>query len=126
MRVVMRVSGYAASRSGDARSDLTPTDIRNSEDQMATLLDDGELSAALAELADWRGDRSAISRKVHLADDRVEGFLADLEVIAREMNHDPDIERAGGDLTITMSTHSAGGVTALDVTYARRVDALLA
>jgi 4a-hydroxytetrahydrobiopterin dehydratase len=97
----------------------------NREDPMATLLDDAELAVALTTLKDWHGDRSAITREVHLADDAVAGFLADLEAVAREMNHDPDIERSGGDLTITMSTHSAGGVTDLDVAYARRVDALL-
>jgi 4a-hydroxytetrahydrobiopterin dehydratase len=92
---------------------------------MATLLDDAELATALATLGDWHGDRSAISRDVHLADDDVDGFLVALETVAREMNHDPDIERSGGDLVITMSTHSARGVTELDIAYARRVDALL-
>lgn len=92
---------------------------------MATLLDDAALQDALAGLDDWHGDHSAIARVVHIADDDVAGFLANLETLAREMNHDPDIERSGGDLTITMSTHSAGGVTDLDVEYARRVDALL-
>jgi 4a-hydroxytetrahydrobiopterin dehydratase len=91
---------------------------------MATLLTDTELAAALSSLEDWRGDRSAISREIVLPDDRVEGFLTDLETIAREMNHDPAIEQDGSALTITMSTHSAGGVTELDVAYARRVDDL--
>jgi 4a-hydroxytetrahydrobiopterin dehydratase len=91
---------------------------------MATLLTDTELASALDSLEGWRGDHSAISRDITLPDERVEGFLADLETIAREMNHDPDIERSGSALTITMSTHSAGGVTDLDVAYARRVDNL--
>jgi 4a-hydroxytetrahydrobiopterin dehydratase len=92
---------------------------------MATLLDDAQLSDALSELGDWSGDRTSISRQVHLDADQVDGFLEDLETVARAMNHDPDIERAGGDLTITMSTHSAGGVTDLDVAYARKVNDLL-
>jgi 4a-hydroxytetrahydrobiopterin dehydratase len=92
---------------------------------MATLLDDEGLQAALASLEGWHGDRSAITRVVRLSDSEVTGLLANLEIIAREMNHDPDIDRSGDDLTITMSTHSAGGVTELDVAYARRVDALL-
>jgi 4a-hydroxytetrahydrobiopterin dehydratase len=92
---------------------------------MATLLDDAGLAAALVDLEGWDGDRAAISRAVHLADDDVAGFLTDLETIARAMNHDPDIDRAGSDLTITMSTHSAGGVTDLDVEYARKVNELL-
>lgn len=93
---------------------------------MATLLDDAELAAALASLEDWHGDHAAITRVVNLADDEVAGFLARLKAIAREMNHDPDIDRSGDDLSIAMSTHSAGGVTNLDVAYAHRVDELLA
>jgi 4a-hydroxytetrahydrobiopterin dehydratase len=92
---------------------------------MATLLDDAEFAAALATLDAWSGDRSAITRVVHLDDGEVDAFLAKLEAIAREMNHDPDIDRAGGELRLTMSTHSAGGVTELDVAYAHRVDDLL-
>jgi len=93
---------------------------------MATLLDDAAIAAALAELGSWSGDQTAISRTVDLADDELPGFRAELEVIAREMNHDPEVSGTGGNLTITMSTHSAGGVTELDLEYARRVDALLA
>jgi 4a-hydroxytetrahydrobiopterin dehydratase len=92
---------------------------------MATLLDDTDLAAALATLDDWHGDRSAITRHVQISDSESGAFLVNLESIAREMNHDPDLESSGDDLTITMSTHSHGGVTELDIAYARRVDALL-
>jgi 4a-hydroxytetrahydrobiopterin dehydratase len=92
---------------------------------MATLLDDAALTTALASLDDWHGDRAGIVRVVHIDDGAVDGFLAELEAIAREMNHDPDIERSSGSLTLTMSTHSKGGVTDLDVEYAGRVDELL-
>jgi 4a-hydroxytetrahydrobiopterin dehydratase len=93
---------------------------------MATLLDDADLKAALDTLNDWRGDRSGISRTVHIGGvAEMDAFLETLETLAREMNHDPDTSVSDGDITITMSTHSAGGVTELDVEYARRVDALL-
>jgi 4a-hydroxytetrahydrobiopterin dehydratase len=92
---------------------------------MATLLTDTELTTALAKLQDWHGDRTAITRVVHVSADDLAGFQADLEAIAREMDHDPALSRSGDELTITMSTHSAGGVTELDVAYARRVDALV-
>jgi 4a-hydroxytetrahydrobiopterin dehydratase len=97
-----------------------------SEDVMATLMDDAALQAALETLQDWHGDRTAISRSVHAGGaSEVDDLLAKLEKIAREMNHDPDTAVSDGDVTITMSTHSAGGVTELDVAYARRVDDLL-
>jgi 4a-hydroxytetrahydrobiopterin dehydratase len=96
------------------------------EDVMATVLDDADRDTALATLDGWTGDRESISRKVHVGGpEAMDDFLAKLEVIARELNHDPETEIADGDLRIIMSTHSAGGVTELDIEYARRVDGLL-
>jgi 4a-hydroxytetrahydrobiopterin dehydratase len=92
---------------------------------MATVLDDAALGAALETLAGWHGGRDAISRTVHIGTVEMDEFLVKLEDVAREMNHDPDLSLSDGDVTITMTTHSAGGVTQLDVDYARRVDALL-
>jgi 4a-hydroxytetrahydrobiopterin dehydratase len=92
---------------------------------MASLLDDTAIQTELTTLTDWHGNRSGISRHVHLPQSEIDGFLAALERVAREMDHDPDLDLADSDLTITMSTHSAGGVTDLDIAYARRVDALL-
>jgi 4a-hydroxytetrahydrobiopterin dehydratase len=96
------------------------------EDSMATVLDDAARGAALETLDGWKGDRDSISRTVHVGTEEMDDFLAKLERLAREMDHDPDLSLSDGDVTITMSTHSAGGVTELDVEYARRVDALLA
>ena len=93
---------------------------------MAELLDAQAVSEALAGLPDWSGDGSAIHRTVSVDDNSREMLLSELEVIAREMNHDPDLEFPAGGVTITMSTHSKGGVTDLDVTYARRADEVLA
>ena len=42
------------------------------------------------------------------------------------MDHDPELDISGDDVMITMTTHSAGGVTSLDVEYAKRVSAMLA
>jgi 4a-hydroxytetrahydrobiopterin dehydratase len=92
---------------------------------MPALYDDAAVAAAVATLDHWHGDRTAIKRVVYLDDDAVGEFLSELERVAREMNHDPEIDRGEGELTITMSTHSAGGVTDLDVEYARRVDDLV-
>ena len=93
---------------------------------MRTLLTDTELAAALTALNGWSGDQQAITRTVAIKEDALAGFTARLEEIAREMNHDPELARPDDStLTITMTTHSAGGVTELDVAYAARVDALI-
>jgi 4a-hydroxytetrahydrobiopterin dehydratase len=93
---------------------------------MAELLDDEALGKALNGLQGWHGDRSAIQRTVTVTPVEQPALLEEMERIAREMDHDPDLDIAGEDVTIVMSTHSAGGVTALDVEYAHRVDELVA
>ena len=93
---------------------------------MAELLDDDELRDALDELDDWHGDRSEIRRTVTVRGSDQPALLEELERVAREMDHDPELDISGDDVMITMTTHSAGGVTSLDVEYAKRVSAMLA
>jgi 4a-hydroxytetrahydrobiopterin dehydratase len=95
------------------------------EDGMTDLLNDDELHTALDALEGWHGDRAAISRTLTVPAAEQPALLDELEHLAREMNHDPDLDIAGHDITIMMSTHSSGGVTRLDVDYARRVDDLV-
>jgi 4a-hydroxytetrahydrobiopterin dehydratase len=83
------------------------------------------LQSELSSLEGWAGDTSSIRRSVAIGAVQREQFLADLEAIARELDHDPDLEVVDDKLQITMSTHSAGGVTELDIAYARRVDELI-
>lgn len=92
---------------------------------MPDLLDEEALTAALAALPDWSGDGTAIRRTVGVGPQVREELVADLQAVAREMNHDPDLEFPEGALRIQMSTHSAGGVTDLDIAYAHRVDELI-
>lgn len=92
---------------------------------MAELLNDDELHAALDTLTGWHGDRAAISRTITIPASEQPALLEEMERVARELNHDPDLDIAGDEVTIMMSTHSAGGVTNLDVEYAHRIEPLL-
>ena len=92
---------------------------------MAELLDDEALNKALDGLRGWHGDRSEIRRTVTISTVEQPALLEEMERISREMDHDPELDIAGDEVTIVMSTHSAGGVTALDVEYAHRVDELV-
>jgi 4a-hydroxytetrahydrobiopterin dehydratase len=89
------------------------------------LLSADALAAELSTLEGWTGDTTSIIRTVGIDAAVREKFLADLGVVARELDHDPDLAVVDGDLRITMSTHSAGGVTELDIAYAHRVDDLV-
>ena len=83
-----------------------------------------EVAAALAGLDGWAGDERAIRRTVtcptFMDAVRLVGAVAD---VAEEMDHHPDIDVRYRDVTFASWTHSAGGVTAYDITLARRIDA---
>ncbi len=83
------------------------------------------LAAALAGLPLWSGDTAAISRTVEAASFPAAVALVDaVAVLAEEAEHHPDIDIRWRTVRFVLSTHSAGGVTELDLRLARRIDAL--
>jgi 4a-hydroxytetrahydrobiopterin dehydratase len=85
-----------------------------------------EISAALRGLPSWSGDGDGISRTVELPSfrDAVDAIVRIADV-AEEMDHHPDVDLRWRTLHLTLVSHSAGGVTELDLELARRIDALL-
>lgn len=85
-----------------------------------------EIAAGLSTLPHWTGDEDGIHRSVELPGfrDAVAAIVAIADV-AEEMDHHPDIDLRWRTLHLTVVTHSAGGVTELDLELARRMDALL-
>ncbi|GAB2750242.1 4a-hydroxytetrahydrobiopterin dehydratase [Kitasatospora kifunensis] len=89
----------------------------------STLLTEDEITAGLAKLPGWRRQGEAITRTVEAAD-----FPAAIRVVvavaeaAEAMNHHPDIDIRWRTLTFVLATHSAGGVTDLDLQLAARID----
>ena len=85
-----------------------------------------DVSAALRGLPLWSGDGDGLRRTVELPGFRdavaAIGRIAD---VAEEMDHHPDIDLRWRTLHLTLVSHSAGGVTELDLELARRIDALL-
>lgn len=94
---------------------------------MTRLLNADEVTHALVDLPLWSGSPEAITRTVQTADFRAAIALVNAVAdAAEEADHHPDIDIRWRDVTFTLSTHSAGGVTDNDVTMARRIDALAA
>ena len=92
---------------------------------MPTLLDDALVADSLAALPGWAGDRSRISRTVSLPpeqDARLRELVAET---ADALDHHPVLEDAGAGTRYVLWTHSAGGVTELDVALAARIEDLL-
>ena len=90
---------------------------------MATLLDDRLVTDAMENLDEWSGDHARISRTVRVDD--IDGLLTAVAEAADAMDHHPEIERDGEAVTFTLWTHSAGGVTELDIALAARINDLV-
>jgi 4a-hydroxytetrahydrobiopterin dehydratase len=89
------------------------------------LLSDDEITAALAGLPNWTRTGNSISRTVELADFRAAMlFTGAVAYMAEKANHHPDILIEWNKVTLTLSTHSAGGLTAADMALAGHLDAL--
>jgi len=90
---------------------------------MATLLDDRLVTDAMTNLDEWSGDAQRITRTVHIDD--VDALVAAVGETADAMDHHPEVSREGDAVTFTLWTHSAGGVTELDIALASRIDDLV-
>lgn len=53
-------------------------------------------------------------------------FMTRVALAAEKMDHHPDWSNVYGTVHIALSTHDAGGLTALDFELARRIDRLAA
>ncbi len=84
-----------------------------------------EFSAALHGLPLWSGGGEGLSRSVELPSfrDAVAAIVAIADV-AEEMDHHPDVDLRYRTLHLTLVSHSAGGVSELDLELARRIDDL--
>jgi 4a-hydroxytetrahydrobiopterin dehydratase len=92
---------------------------------MAELLSDEEIEARLGELDGWARKGDAITKTFDRGD-----FVGSVEFVRRvvepaeEMNHHPDVSISWSEVELSITNHSAGGLTAADFELAGRVDAL--
>jgi len=88
-------------------------------------LSDEETAARVGELDGWTRDGDAITKRFDRGD-----FVGSVEFVkalvepAEEMNHHPDLTISWSEVGVSLSTHSAGGLTANDFELAKRIDAL--
>jgi 4a-hydroxytetrahydrobiopterin dehydratase len=89
------------------------------------LLSGEEIETKLAEVDGWAREGDAI-RKEYDRGDFVGSvkFVDSLVEPAEEMGHHPDLAISWSKVTVTISTHSEGGLTANDFELAKRIDAL--
>jgi 4a-hydroxytetrahydrobiopterin dehydratase len=89
------------------------------------LLSEAEIEAKLAGLDGWKRSGGAIEKGFSCGDfvGSVK-FVSSLVEPAEDMGHHPDLEISWDTVTVTISTHSEGGLTAADFELAGKVDAL--
>jgi 4a-hydroxytetrahydrobiopterin dehydratase len=83
--------------------------------------------SALAKLSGWTevDGRDAIARKFVFKDfNEAFGFMTRTALVAEKMDHHPEWFNVYKTVEVTLSTHSAGGVTELDVKLAEVMDKL--
>jgi 4a-hydroxytetrahydrobiopterin dehydratase len=90
-----------------------------------TRLSPDDVTAALAQLPLWSGGTDGIERTVELPTFRaaVEAISVVADV-AEQLDHHPDMDLRWTKVRVAVVTHSAGGLTELDLELARRVDTL--
>jgi 4a-hydroxytetrahydrobiopterin dehydratase len=84
-----------------------------------------QVAAALGTLPRWSGGPDGIERTFTRIDfRRAADMLRELAAVTEQLDHHPDVDVRWQTLRIFLVTHSAGGVTELDLEFARRVDEL--
>ncbi|HVB32272.1 MAG TPA: 4a-hydroxytetrahydrobiopterin dehydratase [Gemmatimonadaceae bacterium] len=90
---------------------------------MPAKLSDLEIQRALGGLLGWarRGDVLTKTFSFPRFGDGI-AFVAKVAVIADAMDHHPDIDIRYTKVCFALSTHSAGGITQLDLDLAARIE----
>jgi 4a-hydroxytetrahydrobiopterin dehydratase len=90
---------------------------------VSRLLEPDEITEQLAALPGWSSDGTSLHRSIEFGSfPEAIAAVATLAIDAEEMNHHPDIDIRWRTVHLTLSTHSAGGITQLDIELAHRIE----
>jgi 4a-hydroxytetrahydrobiopterin dehydratase len=89
------------------------------------LLTEPQITAELETVPAWTREGSSITAVTVRKDFRdALLYVGAVAYLAERANHHPDVAIAWNKVTLTLSTHSAGGLTANDFALARQISAL--
>jgi 4a-hydroxytetrahydrobiopterin dehydratase len=91
---------------------------------MADRLDDAAIATGLQSLNWTRAGDAITTTVVHKNFAEAMVFVNRVAELAESRNHHPDIAISWNKVTLTLSTHDAGGLTQLDLDLATAIDAL--
>lgn len=88
-----------------------------------TMLTESALKEALSDLPDWKVEGNTLVKKFAFPS-YLEGiaFVNRLASAAERANHHPDLEVNWRKVTVKLTTHSAGGITPLDIALAHEAE----
>ena len=98
-------------------------DRNNKKFIRCTVLTTKQIKASLKAVANWSQREQTICRTF-----KFEGFLNSIAFVnritpvAQNLNHYPDIDIRFDQVTLTLTTHDAGGITEKDFSVARQCD----
>lgn len=91
----------------------------------ARLTDRAALAPLLANGWTVLPDRDALAKTFRFADFvQAFGFMTRAALVAERMDHHPEWSNVYRTVTVTLTTHDAGGITVLDLDLAARMDDL--
>ena len=92
---------------------------------MADKLSDSQIEEALTGLDGWSLENGKLNREFKFAN-FVEafGFMTRSAIEAEKMDHHPEWFNVYSKVSVQLVTHSAGGITSLDVELATKMNAL--
>ena len=90
-------------------------------------LTETEVNSYLKKLPGWRYEDGKLKKDYEFSDfAETFAFMTRAAIISEKMDHHPGWSNAYNLLSIDLTTHDAGGVTAFDIRWATDVDAPLA
>jgi 4a-hydroxytetrahydrobiopterin dehydratase len=90
-------------------------------------LDEPAITEALGSLPDWRRDGDHIRAEFRFADFVAAfGFMTEMAEQAERLNHHPEWSNVYSRVTVGLTTHDAGGLSALDMELASLMSAAAA
>lgn len=89
-------------------------------------LSDAAITEALARLDGWSREGDGITRAFEFRDfSEAFGFLTRAALLQERADHHANVESVYNRVRLTLTTHDASGITAMDIDLARAINALL-
>ncbi|MGA1622537.1 MAG: 4a-hydroxytetrahydrobiopterin dehydratase [Synechocystis sp.] len=88
-----------------------------------TRLKDSDIQTALQKLNGWSLQGNKLHRQFQFKNfNEAFGFMTRLALVAEKLGHHPEWFNVYNRVTIDLTTHDAGGITALDIQFAEQAN----